>query len=143
MQNGESSEKSDPFDLGELSSDVKLTPRNEIGELFDSENSFIGDDNKPYGVGYADVNNDGYLDALVVAYDGEAASFILALFDPEDPEHPYMTVIGGTQQGARIELTPPGTITVFEPNPSSGKMDKIQTQTTIKGHEITDFNSSY
>ena len=143
MQNGESSEKSDPFDLGELSSDVKLTPRNEIGELFDSENSFIGDDNKPYGVGYADVNNDGYLDALVVPYDGEAASFILALFDPEDPEHPYMTVIGGTQQGARIELTPPGTITVFEPNPSSGKMDKIQTQTTIKGHEITDFNSSY
>ncbi|WP_215523110.1 FG-GAP repeat domain-containing protein [Varibaculum prostatecancerukia] len=143
MQNGESSEKSDPFDLGELSSDVKLTPRNEIGELFDSENSFIGDDNKPYGVGYADVNNDGYLDALVVAYDGEAASFILALFDPEDPEHPYMTVIGGTQQGARIELTPPGTITVFEPNPSSGKMDKIQTQTTIKGHEVTDFISSY
>ena len=143
MQNGESSEKSDPFDLGELSSDVKLTPRNEIGELFDSENSFIGDDNKPYGVGYADVNNDGYLDALVVAYDGEAAHFILALFDPEDPEHPYMTVIGGTQQDARIELTPPGTITVFEPNPSSGKVDKIQTQTTIKGHEVTDFISSY
>lgn len=38
---------------------------------------------------------------------------------------------------------PAGKITVFEPNPSSGNMDKIQTQTTIKGHEIKDFNSSY
>lgn len=139
MQNGESSEKSDPFNLGEMTSDVKLTPRNDIGELFDSENSFTIDDNKPYGIGYADVNNDGYLDALVVAYDGEAASFILALFDPEDPEHPYMTVIGGTQDFARIELTPPGTITVFDADPSPSKMEKIQTQTTIKGHEITDF----
>ena len=143
MQNGKSVEKSDPFKQGVMSSNVKLTPRNEIGELFGSKNSFIPDSNEPYGVGYADVNNDGYLDALVVAYDGEAAGFILVIFDPEDPGHPYMTVIGGSQQGARIELTPPDKITVFEPNASSGKMDKIQTQTTIKGHEITDFSSSY
>ena len=141
MKNGASVEKSDPWDIGEMSSDVKLTPIKDIGEQFDSQSGFVTDSNNPYGIGYADVNEDGYLDAIVTTYDGEAVDFVLTIFDPDDPKHPYMAIIGGTQQGARLQLTPPGKITVFEPNPSSGKMDLVQAEMSIKGHEITDFSS--
>ena len=141
MKNGASVEKSDPWDIGEMSSDVKLTPIKDIGEQFDSQSGFVTDSNNPYGIGYADVNEDGYLDAIVTTYDGEAVDFVLTIFDPDDPKHPYMAIIGGTQQGARLQLTPPGKITVFEPNSSSGKMDLVQAEMSIKGHEITDFSS--
>lgn len=52
---------------------------------------------KPDQVEYVDLNGDGYLDALISGAFWSAYGWVAVIFDPADPNHPYMTFMWGTQ----------------------------------------------
>ena len=107
--------------------------------FFDSE-SFTADASKPYIVGYGDANGDGYLDALVITHDFEAFNFQLALFDPQDPEHPYISIIGGTQEAVKVRIDSPGKISIYYPASTSPLgTEQTKTEISITGNEITGY----
>lgn len=62
---------------------------------------------------YADLNGDGYLDVLVSGLWGDAVGFTAVIFDPQDPEHPYMSLLHVTQ-GWPLELLSSGVIEVYD-----------------------------
>lgn len=49
---------------------------------------------------YMDVNSDGFLDLLVTGLNPECIEIFVYIFDPVDPEHPYVANIGGGQDPA-------------------------------------------
>ena len=49
---------------------------------------------------YEDVNSDGFLDLLVTGSDIECVEDFVYIFDPADPEHPYVARIGFGQDPA-------------------------------------------
>lgn len=49
---------------------------------------------------YADINGDGYLDALVIGPFWDAGGWFAVIFDPQDPAHPYMAYLYGSQYQA-------------------------------------------
>ncbi|MDO5747750.1 MAG: hypothetical protein Q4P66_08870 [Actinomycetaceae bacterium] len=63
--------------------------------MFDIEKSdlsAIGDTHERWMIGYQDINGDQYLDAVILAGgQGEQNDIFVAIFDPKDPEHPYMS----------------------------------------------------
>lgn len=69
----------------------------EIGELpwlsFDDSDSSI----QPK---YEDINSDGFLDLLVTGFNPEFGEDFVYIFDPVDPEHPYVASVGFGQDGA-------------------------------------------
>lgn len=112
MQNGESIEKvTTPWDEGTQLPALKLSENEGNSSSFFDSGSFAADTSKRYSVAYGDVNGDGYLDALLIANDLEAVSFQLAIFDPSDPKHPYISIIGGTQEPNTVRIDNPGKIT--------------------------------
>ncbi|MDO5727927.1 MAG: hypothetical protein Q4Q03_08395, partial [Bowdeniella nasicola] len=46
---------------------------------------------------YADINGDGYLDALIVGSFWDAGRLFAVIVDPENPSHPYMAYLYGSQ----------------------------------------------
>lgn len=110
-----------------------------VDYAFDSK-SFVADLDKSYAVGYGDVDGDGYLDAEIISYGMDAAEFNLAIFDPEDPEHPYLSVVGGTQDCGLVKIVKPGQISIYCPAGFGGlTSDKVDFEMSIKGREITDY----
>lgn len=84
----------------------------------------IPDTSKPYTIAYGGVNSDSYLDAILIRQDAESGNFTLAIFDPEDPEHPYLSINGSTQSGQRLRLVSPGELGFYYPastSPSGSK----------------------
>ena len=49
---------------------------------------------------YEDVNSDGFLDLLVTGFNPECGDDFVYVFDPADPEHPYVAHIGYGQDAA-------------------------------------------
>lgn len=89
---------------------------------------------------YGDTNGDGYLDALLIANDLEAVSFQLAIFDPKDPERPYISIIGGTQEPKTVRIESPGKITISYPaSRSSSGTEQTIAEISITGNEITGY----
>lgn len=72
-----------------------------FGPVFNAERS----------AGYHDLNGDGYLDAIIMANCGDATCWYLAIFDPEDPDHPYVTHLWASQF-ERTSLSDDGTLTL-------------------------------
>ena len=144
MKNGTSVEQFTPAPMNpESHSDaIKLTG-NEVDEAFDSA-SFKPDPSKSYAVGYGDVNADGYLDALLVVDVFEGNGFNLAIFDPADPERPYLTAIGPTLVNGVVKIVAPGRINIYGSDPvlGSGSPDLIA-EMSIKGFEISDYIDHY
>ena len=141
MQNGESIEKvTVPWDAGEQFTALKLSDNEGNGSSFFDSESFSADASKLYTVGYGDANGDGYLDALLITHDLEAVEFQLALFDPEDPEHPYISIIGGTQEPKTVRIESPGKITIFYPAAMTpSKTEQVLSEISISGYEITNY----
>ncbi|MDU1224117.1 hypothetical protein [Varibaculum cambriense] len=144
MKNGTSVEQFTPAPMNPEShlDAIKLTG-NEVDELFDSA-SFKPDPSKSYAVGYGDVNADGYLDALLVVDVFEGNGFNLAIFDPTDPEHPYLTAIGPALENGVVKIVGPGRVSIYGSDPilGSGGSDLIA-EMSIKGFEISDYHDSY
>lgn len=144
MKNGTSVEQFTPAPMNPEShlDAIKLTG-NEVDETFDSA-SFKPDPSKSYAVGYGDVNADGYLDALLVVDVFEATGFNLAIFDPADPEHPYLTAIGPALVNGVVKIVGPGRINIYGSDPvlGSGSPDLIA-EMSIKGFEISDYIDHY
>lgn len=69
----------------------------EIGEVswlsFDDPDSMFQPE-------YTDVNSDGFLDLLVTGTNPECGEEFVYIFDPADPEHPYVASLGGFQDPA-------------------------------------------
>lgn len=69
----------------------------EIGEVswlsFDDPDSMFQPE-------YTDVNSDGFLDLLVTGSNFECIEIFVYIFDPVDPEHPYVANTGGGQDPA-------------------------------------------
>ncbi|MDO5747046.1 MAG: hypothetical protein Q4P66_05235 [Actinomycetaceae bacterium] len=59
--------------------------------------SATGDVNDTWAIGYQDINHDGFLDAVIGGGLGEVGATYVAILDPEDPEHPFMSLLWGTQ----------------------------------------------
>lgn len=144
MKNGTSVEQFTPAPMNpESHSDaIKLTG-NEVDEAFDSA-SFKPDPSKSYAVGYGDVNADGYLDALLVVDVFEGNGFNLAIFDPANPERPYLTAIGPTLVNGVVKIVAPGRVNIYGSDPvlGSGSPDLIA-EMSIKGFEISDYIDHY
>lgn len=112
-------------------------------DTFDSA-SFKPDPTKSYAVGYGDVNADGYLDALLVLNDYEATKFALAIFDPDDPDHPYLSVIGPAMEAGVVKIVSPGRVNIYGSDPITGSgSPELISGMSIKGFEITDYSGSY
>ncbi|WP_311589440.1 hypothetical protein [Varibaculum massiliense] len=79
----------------------------------------IPDTSKPYTIAYGGVNSDSYLDAILIRQDAESGNFTLAIFDPEDPEHPYLSINGSTQSGQGLRLVSPGELGFYYPASTS------------------------
>ena len=141
MQNGESTEKvTAPWDAREQFTALKLSDNEGNGSNFFDSDSFTADASKPYIVGYGDANGDGYLDALLITHDFEAFNFHLALFDPKDPEHPYISIIGGTQEAVKVRIDSPGKISIYYPaSTSPAGTEQTKTEISITGNEITGY----
>ena len=81
MVEGESQETYEPYE-------------SEFGELpwlkFDERDSLFQPE-------YTDVNSDGFLDLLVTGSNPECNENFVYIFDPADPEHPYVAYLGGFQ----------------------------------------------
>lgn len=144
MKNGTSVEQFTPAPMNPEShlDAIKLTG-NEVDEAFDAA-SFKPDPSKSYAVGYGDVNADGYLDALLVVDVFEGNGFNLAIFDPADPEHPYLTAIGPALVNGAVKIVAPGRINIYGSDPvlGSGSPDLIA-EMSIKGFEISDYIDHY
>lgn len=69
----------------------------ELGELpwlkFDGRDSLFQPE-------YTDVNSDGFLDLLVTGGNPECSDDFVYIFDPADPEHPFVAFLGGFQDPA-------------------------------------------
>ena len=144
MKNGTSVEQFTPAPMNPEShlDAIKLTG-NEVDELFDSA-SFKPDPSKSYAVGYGDVNADGYLDALLIVDVYEGNGFNLAIFDPADPEHPYLTAIGPALENGVVKIVAPGRVNIYGSDPvlGSGSPDLIA-EMSIKDFEISDYIDHY
>ena len=67
----------------------------EEGSGFDGEPWLAFDFSDPdFQPKYADINSDGYTDFLVVGSIPEAVEKIAYIFNPTDPEHPYVASLG-------------------------------------------------
>lgn len=62
-----------------------------------SETAFGPVLNAQRSAGYHDLNGDGYLDAIMLANCGDFSCWYVAIFDPEDPAHPYVTSLWESQ----------------------------------------------
>ena len=112
-------------------------------DTFDSA-SFKPDPTKSYAVGYGDANADGYLDALLVLNDYEATEFALAIFDPDDPDHPYLSVIGPAMEAGVVKIVSPGRVNIYGSDPITGSgSPELISEMSIQGFEITDYSGSY
>ncbi|WP_215523109.1 hypothetical protein [Varibaculum prostatecancerukia] len=141
MKNGSSVEKfrfSPQHPETELDA-IKLADQ-QISDLFDSA-SFKPDPTKSYAVGYGDVNADGYLDALLVLNDYETTEFALAIFDPDDPDHPYLSVIGPAMQDGVVKIVSPGRVNIYGSDPITGSgSPELVSEMSIQGFEITNYS---
>ena len=141
MQSGESIEKvTAPWDEGVKMTALKLSDNEGNRSNFFDSDSFSADASKPYIVGYGDANGDGYLDALLITHELEAVEFQLALFDPGDPEHPYISIIGGTQEPKTVRIESPGKVTIFYPSDiTPSKTEQVLSEISISGYGITNY----
>ncbi|WP_160115375.1 hypothetical protein [Varibaculum vaginae] len=141
MKNGNSVEKfrfSPQHPETELDAIKLANPQ--ISDLFDSA-SFKPDPTKSYAVGYGDANADGYLDALLVLNDYEATEFTLAIFDPGDPNHPYLSVIGPAMEAGLVKIVSPGRVNIYGSDPMTGSgSPELISEMSIQGFEITNYS---
>ena len=133
MQNGKSIETFAPWPDGVKYNVVELSKRDDPMYFFDST-SFTADTSKTYDAVYGDVNGDGYLDALFTTSVTEGEAFTLALFDPEDPEHPYLSTFHGMQAPDVAKIVEPGRLGFYG---KGGSSDAIHTIYEIEGHDFT------
>ena len=138
MQNGKSIETSDPWNQGRQMPVNELPNSQRSPDNYFDLSTFTLDTSKPYTSVYGDVNGDGYLDAVFMGQDGESGSFILAIFDPDDPEHPYLSIISSTQSAQRLRLVSPGELVFYYP-PSRSGGEQPYAEISISGYEITGF----
>ena len=95
-------------------------------------------------MGYGDVNADGYLDALLVVDVFEGNGFNLAIFDPADPDHPYLTAIGPALENGVVKIVAPGRVNIYGSDPILGSdVSDLIAEMSIKGFEISDYHDSY
>ena len=87
---------------------------------------------------YADVNQDGYLDALIYDNVGVGWQKVLCIFDPDDSGHPYCAHIVGGAAPYNLNYLGNGKISVYQP--PEGKPELEMTIGTQDGKPvITDF----
>lgn len=144
MENGASVEQFTPAPMNpESHMDAITLADKDVAKLFDSA-SFTPDPNKSYAVGYGDVNADGYLDALLVVDVFEGNGFNLAIFDPADPDHPYLTAIGPALENGVVKIVAPGRVNIYGSDPILGSdVSDLIAEMSIKGFEISDYHDSY
>lgn len=100
--------------------------------------SFTPDTSKPYTIGYGDVNGDSFLDAIFISQDAESGSFTLAIFDPKDPEHPYLSMLDATMDPRKLRIVSPGELAFYYPAATSPTgNEQVIVEISINGHEIT------
>lgn len=87
---------------------------------------------------YADVNQDGYLDALIYDNVGMGWQKVLCIFDPEDSGHPYCAHIVGGAAPYNLDYSGNGKISLYQP--SEGKTEVEMTIGTQDGKPVvTDY----
>ena len=87
---------------------------------------------------YADVNQDGYLDALIYDNVGMGWQKVLCIFDPEDSGHPYCAHIVGGAAPYNLNYSGNGKISLYQP--SEGKTEVEMTIGTQDGKPVvTDY----
>lgn len=105
---------------GETMPALMLNERGSQDEAVESELAPGGELDDTWFIAYQDLNGDGYLDALIPANESGAVAYFAAIFDPEFPEHPFITHLWGTQsevgrltEDGYFELSDNGCVTGF------------------------------
>ncbi len=141
MQNGKSIETI-PSIAGteERTTAADLPPMPMEPDTFFDLSIFSPDSSKPYTIAYGDVNGNGYLDAMFITQNAESGEFTLAIFDPEDPEHPYLSMLDATMDSRKVKIVSPGKLAFYYPPSSSPSgSEEVVVEVSITGNKITDY----
>ena len=141
MKNGKSVETIPSIaGTGERMVAADMPPMPMEPDKFFDLSSFTPDSSKPYTIAYGDVNGDGYLDAMFITQNAESGEFTLAILDPKDPEHPYLSMLDATMDPRKVKIVSPGKLAFYYPaSTSPSGRDQVIVEISITGYEITNY----